>query len=166
MFQPVLTKFDNNFLACNRPGNNKDHHRPLNILLCLPLSEGLYVWLFCDLHTHFLLWNVCVSHKIVKLRIFLRGPDRDWHSVVCDGPNWCLADYLLGNYYQNLNNNYQLSKKDYFVTYTHILVFCDLHTHFLFCDLHTLLENGKAGATPNIWQLLSCALLTLWDLNI
>ena len=104
---------------------------------------------------------MCVSHKIVKLRIFLRGPDRDWHSVVCDGPNWCLADYLLGNYYQNLNNNYQLSKKDYFVTYTHILVFCDLHTHFLFCDLHTLLENGKAGATPNIWQLLSCALLTL-----
>ena len=52
------------------------------------------------------------------------------------------------------------------MTYTQILVFCDLHTHFLFCDLHTLLENGKAGATPNIWQLLSCALLTLWDPNI
>ena len=124
-----------------------------------------HILVFCDLHTHFMIENVCVSHKIFKHRVLLRVADRDWQSVVCDGPNWCLADYLLGNYYQNLKNNYQISKKDYFVTYTHILVFCDLHTHFLFCDLPTLFENGKAGATPNIWQLLSCALLTLWDFN-
>ena len=59
-----------------------------------------HILVFCDLHTHFIIENVCVSHKIVKHRVLLRGADRGGYSVVCDGPYCCLADYMPRNYYQ------------------------------------------------------------------
>ena len=42
------------FLTCKPPGTKKDHCRPLSKLIGLPPSQGLCIWLFCDLQTHLL----------------------------------------------------------------------------------------------------------------
>ena len=46
--------------------------------------------------------NVSVSRKIVIKRVLLRRADQGGRTMVCDGPDWCLADCLLRNYYQTL----------------------------------------------------------------
>ena len=39
--------------------------------------------------------NVSVSHKIVIYRVLVRGADRLVLTMVCNGPYWCLVDYML-----------------------------------------------------------------------
>ena len=41
--------------------------------------------------------NVSVSHKIVIYRVLVRGADRLVLTMVCNGPYWCLVDYMLRN---------------------------------------------------------------------
>ena len=76
--------------------------------------------------------NVCVSHKIVKHRVLLRGADRGGYSVVCDGPYCCLADYMPRNYYQTWSKPVETCMKFFWV-------FSDLHTVFAWlthnCDI-------------------------------
>ena len=68
--------------------------------------------------------NVSVSHKIVIYRVILRGLDRGDRTVVCNDPNWCLADYMLRYNYQSLSNPARKGHNksiNYFVTYRHFL---------------------------------------------
>ena len=53
-----FTKFHNNFSTFITPGTNKDHWRPFTKILCLPPSEIICIWLFCDLKTHFLFYDL------------------------------------------------------------------------------------------------------------
>ena len=41
--------------------------------------------------------------------------------MVCDGPNWCLADCMLTNYFQTLSKTYKTGVIRYFVTDRHFL---------------------------------------------
>ena len=41
--------------------------------------------------------------------------------MVCDGPNWCLADCMLRNYYQTLSKTAKTGVIKYFVTDRHFL---------------------------------------------
>ena len=88
--------------------------------------------------------NVSVSHKIVIYRVILRGLDRGGRTIVCDGPYWCLADYMLRNIYKTLSNTAKKrhnENKKYFVTYRHFL--SDLQTlsiFFLNCPYFYLIQ--------------------------
>ena len=44
--------------------------------------------------------NVSVSHKIVIYRVILSGLDKIGWTMVCNGPNLCLADNMLRKKYQ------------------------------------------------------------------
>ena len=41
--------------------------------------------------------------------------------MVCNGPNLCLADCMLGNYYQTLSKTAKTGVIEYFVTDRHFL---------------------------------------------
>ena len=41
--------------------------------------------------------------------------------MVCDGPNWCLADCMLRNYFQTLSKTAKTGVIKYFVTDRHLL---------------------------------------------
>ena len=41
--------------------------------------------------------------------------------MVCDGPNWCLADFMLRNYYQNFSKKAKTGVIKYFMTDRHFL---------------------------------------------
>ena len=70
--------------------------------------------------------NVSVSHKIVIWRNLLRRGDQGGQTMVSDGPNWCLADCMLRNYYQTLSKTAKTGVIKYFVTNRHLL--CDQQT--------------------------------------
>ena len=80
--------------------------------------------------------NVSVSHKIVIYRVIVRGLDRGGRTMVCDVPNWCLADYMVRNNYQTLSNTAKKRHNKnikYFVTYRHFLR--DLQTLLIFLKI-------------------------------
>ena len=63
--------------------------------------------------------------------------------MVCDGPNWCLADNMLGDNYQTLSNTAKKRHNkniEYFVTYRHFLR--DLQTLAKFIKLPIYLPNS------------------------
>ena len=62
--------------------------------------------------------NVSVSHKIVVYRVLVRRADRLVLTMVCNGPLWCLVDYMLRNDHGTWSKT----------TKTGFRVFCDLHT--------------------------------------
>ena len=71
---------------------------------------------------------------------------------------------------KTLINIYQLSKKDYFVTYTHILVFCDLHTHFILenvCVSHKIVKTRifLGGQTEIDTQWSVMVLIGAWQIT-
>ena len=41
--------------------------------------------------------------------------------MICDGPNWCLADCMLRNYYQTLSKTAKTGVIKYFVTDRHFI---------------------------------------------
>ena len=62
---------------------------------------------------------VSVSQKIVIYRVLLRRADRGGRTMGCNGPNWCLADCMLRNYYQTLSKTAKTCVNEYFVTDRH-----------------------------------------------
>ena len=44
---------------------------------------------------------------------------RGGRTMVCNGPNWCLADCMLRNYYQTLSKTAKTGVNKYFVTDRH-----------------------------------------------
>ena len=59
---------------------------------------------------------VSVSHKIVIQRVLLRQADQRGRTMLCDCPNWCLADCMLRNYYQILSKTAKTGVMKYCVT--------------------------------------------------
>ena len=42
--------------------------------------------------------------------------DKGGQTMVCNDPNWCLADYMLTNYYKTLSKTAKTGIIKYFVT--------------------------------------------------
>ena len=47
--------------------------------------------------------NMSVSHKVVIYRVLVRGADGLVLTMVCNGPYWCLVDYMLRNCHGTLS---------------------------------------------------------------
>ena len=93
--------------------------------------------------------NVSVNHEIIIYRVFLRGADRGVLTMVCNGPYWCLVDYMYRKLSWNLVKNRRKQAKGYFVTFRH------------FCVTYRHLRNLVQGPVfpPSQFEQILCFLL-------
>ena len=101
--------------------------------------------------------NVSVSHKIVMYRVFLRGADRGVLTMVCNGHNWYLVDYMLINCHGPLSKTEENSHRGIFwltdiscVTYKHLRNLLQV----LIFPLNHAIDKMSVSHANEIWKYI------------